>query len=50
MVFFVIFAMKLDLRLADVGASVAGFEGSLLVPSVALVSTGVVTTTWARRL
>jgi hypothetical protein len=42
--------MKLDLRLADVGASVASVEGLLLVPSVALVSTGAVTTTWAHRL
>jgi hypothetical protein len=42
--------MKLDLRLADVGASVAGIEGLLLVPSVALVSIGVVTMTWAHHL
>jgi hypothetical protein len=48
----VIFAMKLDLRLADVGVSVADIEGLLLVPSVMLVSTGLVTVTWTwtRRL
>lgn len=42
-IFFVIFAMKFNLRLTDLGVVDTGIEGALLVPSVPLVSTGAAT-------